>query len=235
MILKTENYRKFFSAMSEIEKGLSDGRPNMGLVYGEYGRGKTYILSRYSMMASMRANVRLVYLRVLSSLSSNSLMDELLNLCSLDNTGRRVDKHKRLCADLLENQTIFLLDEVNLIVNNEKCMEMLRDIHDDSNNTAFVLCGTDLLNLKIRRYGSLYDRLRIKVPFNKLDYKDVGLFAKELCVCEFDEAVLREIALKNSSIRHITLELERVDKKVVSNSQNRLVDMKTYKSLGGVR
>lgn len=224
MIEQTANIRNFFAKMDEVEAGINDGKPNMGLVWGEYGRGKTTALALY---VSQKPQVR--YLRAKAKWTSIWVLEDILRELELDTNGRARDKYDRICEYLTYNPTILLLDEMNLVMHNKEIVEMLRDIHDLSNNNPIILCGTDEIQVKAKRFGSLWDRLRVKTGFRSVSCEDVELFAKSLDV-SLDASTTEFIAKQSGSIRVAQRNLSNLNKKALANGIDN-IDIKTYKNL----
>lgn len=224
MIEQTANIRNFFAKMDEIEAGINDGKPNMGLVWGEYGRGKTTALALY---VSQKPQVR--HLRAKAKWTSAWVLEDILRELELDTNGRARDRYERIIEHLTYNPTILMIDEMNLVMHNKEMVEMLRDIHDLSNNNPIVLCGTDEIQVKAKRYGSLWDRLRVKVGFKSVSREDVELFAKGLDV-EIEQGTAELIAKQSGSIRVAQRTLDLLNKKALANGIES-VDMKTFKSM----
>ncbi|PIE74168.1 MAG: hypothetical protein CSA19_01145 [Deltaproteobacteria bacterium] len=212
MIAQTANIRKFLAKMDTLEQGIADGKPNLGLVWGDYGRGKTTALTHF---VSMHTNA--IYLRAKARWSATWMLDDLLDALNLDLGGKTREKYASLAHFLTLHPHIIIIDEVNLILNSPSLLEMVRDLHDLSNNNPFVLCGTDDVQTRLKRYGSLYDRFRIYMGFEAVSADDVALFAKDAPI-KLEQDALSFIAKKSTSIRGAQLLLERLFSKAKANA-----------------
>ncbi len=226
MLLQTSNMKRFLAAMAKIEAGMNDGRPNIGIIWGNYGRGKSTTMALYT---ARKANAR--HIRCLRNWSYGNLIDALLSELELPRDRTNGERLQRIVDHLLQEKTIIIFDEVNHIVGKGELMETIRDIHDLSDNNPMVLVGSDDFYYGAKRYGALWDRVRVIEKLPDIGAEDVMLFAKHLVSAEVTKEVAEEIGrVYGRSIRRIQVVLEAVEAFASANNIKE-VDLKTYRRI----
>lgn len=227
-IKQTANMRNFFATMQEIEQGINDGRPNIGVISGKFGRGKSVALSTY---CANKADISM-YWRALQSWTSTGLLEILAR--SLDiSKGRSSTMTRGVAQKLSHDPKILIIDEVNIIttINRDKrLIELLRDIHDESFFSPIVFIGTDEIIAPLKENKSLWDRVRVQMEFKDIGVDDIRLFCEDIDV-NINDDVLRFLAGKRMSLRLMQWHLDRINEAALSNGIKD-VDMRTYNSMG---
>lgn len=123
--VKTTNVKNFIGL---VENLLSKPKniPKMGLIYGEPGLGK----SQTALWLACKYDA--IYLRATNLMTGRWLleeitkeMDEIPKYLTSDNFNLIVQKLKR-------KPQLIIVDEIDYLMNNLKTIEILRDLHDET-------------------------------------------------------------------------------------------------------
>ena len=123
--VKTTNVKNFIGL---VENLLSKPKniPKMGLIYGESGLGKSHTA------LWLACKYDAIYLRATNLMTGRWLleeitkeMDEIPKYLTSDNFNLIVQKLKR-------KPQLIIVDEIDYLMNNLKTIEILRDLHDET-------------------------------------------------------------------------------------------------------
>ncbi len=233
-LIRTKNINKLFELMGNVEmsmeamqNAMSDGKANMGLIYGDSGWGKTVALKLYQSLKSDKV----IYIRARRSWTASWMIEDIARALGLSVSGRTRDRFMRVVDYLSQSPKILIIDEMNHFVDDAKIMETLRDIHDICENNPIIIAGSEGIEKRIKRYTSLCDRLRVVIDFNFIDGSDVEQFTKKYKT-QFSKGVCDAISKdsKGKSMRAMMRMLDELDNKARANKIKEL-DEATYRRL----
>lgn len=193
--VKTQNVKNFIGLIENLQHKPKN-IPKMGLVYGEAGLGKTqtalWLACKYDA----------VYLRAANLMTGRWLLEELVK--ELDEIPRflTADNFNLLIKKLKQNPKIIIVDEIDYLMNNGKSVEILRDIHDET-DCPVILVGMGLANKKLERYPHLYDRFSEILKFENFNTKDLKQIFDELSEIPVTVDAIEYIQKKYNRFRQI--------------------------------
>ena len=112
MFVKTENYRKFVSAVKAVEqRGAAEA--GMMLVYGVPGLGKSHIVSSWA------AETGAIFLRANKDWTPRYALSELAAALEIDGRGNSQKLFARLLKPIAANQWPIVIDEAEFTLANQ--------------------------------------------------------------------------------------------------------------------
>ena len=186
MFVKTENYRKFVSAVKAVEqRGAAEA--GMMLVYGVPGLGKSHIVSSWA------AETGAIFLRANKDWTPRYALSELAAALEIDGRGNSQKLFARLLKPTAANQWPIVIDEAEFTLANQAAsLEKIRDISDRAENTV-ILIGMGNIQNDIKRYGQISSRIARVVEFLPATLEDVQSACKQLAEVEMSPELMAEI------------------------------------------
>ncbi|HAX75751.1 MAG TPA: DNA transposition protein [Cyanobacteria bacterium UBA11372] len=186
--VKVENFRKLAVAAESLAGYQSIER--MGLAYGMTGLGKT------TSVAFLINHTDGFYLRARRSWTPTAMLREICYELFIDPTYTSDSMVKLIVAELTQKQRTFFVDEADYLFcqENRKLLDLLRDIHDLSNN-PIMLIGMEDIERKLSRYPQLSRRITHFVQFKPISLEDAKLINKINCQVRIDDDLLNSIYL----------------------------------------
>ena len=170
--VKTQNVRNFIGLVENLINKPKN-IPKMGLVYGESGLGK----SQTALWLACKYDG--IYIRATNMMSGRWLLEEIMK--EMDDIPRYLssDNLNIIVKKLKNNPQIIFIDEIDYLINNNKTIETLRDIHDKT-ECSIILVGMSLVHKKIERYTHLYDRFSEVLKFETFGVNDLSQIINQL-------------------------------------------------------
>lgn len=168
----------------------------MGLVYGEPGLGKTqtalWLAYKYDG----------IYLRASNLMTGRWFLDGLIK--EMDELPRYLtsDNFNLVVKKLKANPKVIFIDEIDYLMNNFKTVEILRDLHDET-DCPIIMVGMGLAHRKLERYKHLYDRFSEILKFETFEVKDIAQIANELSQVPISADAIEYIHQKYNRFRQI--------------------------------
>lgn len=106
-------------------------------------------------------------------------MDELPRYLTSDNFNLVVKKLK-------DNPKVIFIDEIDYLMNNFKTVEILRDLHDET-DCPIIMIGMGLAHRKLERYKHLYDRFSEILKFETFGVGDIVQIVNELLQTQYNK------------------------------------------------
>ena len=122
-------------------------------------------------------------------------MDEIPRYLTSDNFNLIVQKLKR-------KPQLIIVDEIDYLMNNLKTIEILRDIHDET-NCPIIFVGMGLAHKKLERYKHLFDRFSEIVKFETFGVNDIAQIINQLAEIKFTTDSIEYIHKKFNRFRQI--------------------------------
>ena len=220
IFVKTQNVKNFIGLVENLlNKPMNI--PKMGLIYGEPGLGK----SQTALWLACKYDA--IYLRATNLMTGRWLLEEIAK--EMDEIPRYLtsDNFNLITQKLKRKPQLIIVDEIDYLMNNLKTIEILRDIHDET-NCPIIFVGMGLAHKKLERYKHLYDRFSEIVKFETFGVNDLKQIFDQLSEVPFTpdsiEFIHRkynrfrqivqlinklEIVAKDNNIQEITLEIIR--------------------------
>ena len=122
-------------------------------------------------------------------------MDELPRYLTSDNFNLVVKKLKA-------NSKVIFIDEIDYLMNNFKTVEILRDLHDET-DCPIIMIGMGLVHRKLERYKHLYDRFSEILKFETFGVSDIAQIVNELSQVPISPDTIEYIDQKYNRFRQI--------------------------------
>lgn len=170
--VRTNNVKNFIGLVENLVNKPKN-IPKMGLVYGEPGLGKTqtalWLVCKYDG----------IYLRASNLMTGRWLLDWLIK--EMDELPRYLtsDNFNLVVKKLKTNPKVIFIDEIDYLMNNFKTVEILRDLHDET-DCPIIMIGMGLAHRKLERYKHLYDRFSEILKFETFGVSDISQIVNEL-------------------------------------------------------
>ena len=122
-------------------------------------------------------------------------MDEIPRYLASDNFNLIVQKLK-------QKPQLIIVDEIDYLMNNLKTIEILRDIHDET-DCPIIFVGMGLVHKKLERYKHLFDRFSEIVKFETFSIQDLKQIFDQLSEVPFTHDAIEFIHKKYNRFRQI--------------------------------
>ena len=196
VFVKTNNVKRFITMMNNLQN-RAEGVPGMGLVYGEPGLGKTQAIKWWAFKNDA------VLIRCNQMMSARWLLKEILDYMSEIKPYSISDSFDEVIRNLILTPRILIVDEVDyLTMDKNKSIEILRDIHDNT-NIPVVLVGMTNAHSRLKKFSHLYDRLSEIVKFERFSKADIKTIVKELSEIELTDCAIKYIYSNLNRFRQI--------------------------------
>lgn len=195
IFVKTTNVKNFIGLVENL-LNKPKNIPKMGLIYGEPGLGKSqtalWLACKYDAI-SLRATNLMTGRWLLEEIAKE--MDEIPRYLTSDNFNLIVQKLK-------QKPQLIIVDEIDYLMNNLKTIEILRDIHDET-NCPIIFVGMGLAHKKLERYKHLFDRFSEIVKFETFGVNDLKQIFDQLSEIPFTPDATEYIFSKYNRFRQI--------------------------------
>lgn len=196
LFVKTKNVKGFINLMNNLLNIHSD-TPKMGLIYGDPGLGKTHT----AVWWTTRNNE--VYVRAQNKMTSKWLLEKIISELGEIPKRKMSDMFEQCINHLRLNPHIIVVDEIDYLVNSNRAIETLRDIHDMT-SVPVVLIGMQQAKKKLCTYKHLYDRISEKLEFQTFNQDDVDIIVDELAEVKMTDKAKEIIFEKINRFRQLT-------------------------------
>lgn len=193
--VRTDNVKNFIGLVENLVNKPKN-IPKMGLVYGEPGLGKTqtalWLACKYDG----------IYLRASNLMTGRWLLDGLIK--EMDELPRYLtsDNFNLVVKKLKANPKVIFIDEIDYLMNNFKTVEILRDLHDET-DCPIIMIGMGLAHRKLERYKHLYDRFSEILKFEIFGVNDIAQIVNELSQVSISAETIEYIHQKHNRFRQI--------------------------------
>ena len=208
--VKTQNVKNFIGLVENLINKPKN-IPKMGLIYGEPGLGK----SQTALWLACKYDA--IYLRATNLMTGRWLleevakeMDEIPRYLTSDNFNLIVQKLKR-------KPQLIIVDEIDYLMNNLKMIEILRDIHDET-DCPIILVGMGLAHKKLERYKHLFDRFSEIVKFEIFSVNDLKQIFEQLSDITVNIDAIEFIHKKYNRFRQIVQLINQLE--IVAKNNN---------------
>lgn len=210
IFVKTTNVKNFIGLVENLTNKPKN-IPKMGLVYGEPGLGKSqtalWLACKYDAIC-LRATNLMTGRWLLEEIAKE--MDEIPRYLTSDNFNLIVQKLK-------QKQQLIIIDEIDYLMNNLKTIEILRDIHDET-DCPIIFVGMGLAHKKLERYKHLFDRFSEIVKFETFSINDLKQIFEQLSEIPFTPDAIEFIHKKYNRFRQIVQLINRLE--IVAKDNN---------------
>lgn len=193
--IKTQNVKNFIGLVENLQNKPKN-IPKMGLVYGEPGLGK----SQTALWLACKYDA--IYLRATNLMTGRWLLEEIAK--EMDEIPRYLtsDNFNLIVQKLKQKQQLIIIDEIDYLINNLKTIEILRDIHDET-DCPIIFVGMGLAHKKLERYKHLFDRFSEIVKFETFWVNDLSQIVSQLSEVTFTPDAVEYIHSKFNRFRQI--------------------------------
>ena len=207
IFVKTTNVKNFIGLVENL-LNKPKNIPKMGLIYGEPGLGK----SQTALWLACKYDA--IYLRATNLMTGRWLLEEMAK--EMDEISRYLtsDNFNLITQKLKRKPQLIIVDEIDYLMNNLKTIEILRDIHDET-DCPIIFVGMGLAYKKLERYKHLFDRFSEIVKFEIFSISDLKQIFDQLSEVPFTPDAIEFIHKKYNRFRQIVQlinQLERVAK-----------------------
>ena len=195
IFVKTTNVKNFIGLVENL-LNKPKNIPKMGLIYGEPGLGK----SQTALWLACKYDA--IYLRVTNLMTGRWLLEEIAK--EIDEIPRYLtsDNFNLIVQKLKQKPQLIIVDEIDYLMNNLKTIEILRDIHDET-DCPIIFVGMGLAHKKLERYKHLFDRFSEIVKFETFGVNDLSQIVSQLSEVTFTPDAVEYIHSKFNSFRQI--------------------------------
>ncbi|DAA96941.1 TPA: hypothetical protein CPT80_03770 [Candidatus Gastranaerophilales bacterium HUM_9] len=195
IFIKTTNVKNFIGLVENL-LNKPKNIPKMGLIYGEPGLGK----SQTALWLACKYDA--IYLRVTNLMTGRWLLEEIAK--EMDEIPRYLtsDNFNLIVQKLKQKPQLIIVDEIDYLMNNLKTIEILRDIHDET-NCPIIFVGMGLAHKKLERYKHLFDRFSEIVKFETFGVNDLSQIVSQLSEVTFTPDAVEYIHTKYNRFRQI--------------------------------
>lgn len=224
--IETENYIAIDDLMTRLIELQEMGQDIcMGLVYGDYGLGKTFSLERLS------AKTNAILLRTDQTWTVASVLRILAEEMGLDSRGKSSDLMERIVWHMIREPKPIIIDEIDTLLPAKKfeVMEMFRDIHDKAHH-ALLFVGMQGCEARLKLHPHFYSRIVGKVKFKAVSLEDIKKFCQQSEV-RIDDDLMLFFHKKYPNLRRIKVFLLRIENWVEMNEVESM-SLKLFKDSG---
>lgn len=195
IFVKTTNVKNFIGLVENL-LNKPKNIPKMGLIYGEPGLGK----SQTALWLACKYDA--IYLRATNLMTGRWLLEEIAK--EMDEIPRYLtsDNFNLIVQELKQKPQLIIVDEIDYLMNNLKTIEILRDIHDET-NCPIIFVGMGLAHKKLERYKHLFDRFFEIVKFETFGLNDLSQIVSQLSEVTFTPDAVEYIHTKYNRFRQI--------------------------------
>lgn len=195
IFIKTTNVKNFIGLVENL-LNKPKNIPKMGLIYGEPGLGK----SQTALWLACKYDA--IYLRATNLMTGRWLLEEIAK--EMDEIPRYLtsDNFNLIVQKLKQKQQLIIIDEIDYLINNLKTIEILRDIHDET-DCPIIFVGMGLAHKKLERYKHLFDRFSEIVKFETFGVNDLSQIVSQLSEVTFTPDAVEYIHSKFNRFRQI--------------------------------
>ena len=193
--VKTTNVKNFIGLVENL-LNKPKNIPKMGLIHGESGLGK----SQTALWLACKYDA--IYLRATNLMTGRWLLEEIAK--EMDEIPRYLtsDNFNLIVQKLKQKPQIIIVDEIDYLMNNLKTIEILRDIHDET-DCPIIFVGMGLAHKKLERYKHLFDRFSEVVKFETFGVNDLSQIVSQLSEVTFTPDAVEYIHTKYNRFRQI--------------------------------
>lgn len=195
IFVKTTNVKNFIGLVENLINKPKN-IPKMGLIYGEPGLGK----SQTALWLACKYDA--IYLRATNLMTGRWLLEEIAK--EMDEIPRYLtsDNFNLIVQKLKQKPQLIIVDEIDYLMNNLKTIEILRDIHDET-DCPIIFIGMGLAHKKLEKYKHLYDRFSEIVKFETFGVNDISQIINQLAEIKFTTDSIEYIHKKYNRFRQI--------------------------------
>lgn len=212
--VRTNNVKNFIGLVENLVNKPKN-IPKMGLVYGEPGLGKTqtalWLACKYDG----------IYLRASNLMTGRWLLDGLIK--EMDELARYLtsDNFNLVVKKLKANPKVIFIDEIDYLMNNFKTVEILRDLHDET-DCPIIMIGMGLAHRKLERYKHLYDRFSEILKFETFGVNDIAQIINELSQVPISADAIEYIHQKHNRFRQIVQLINKLETLAQENNMTEI-------------
>lgn len=220
--VKTKNVKKFIATINNLQQ-RAEGIPGMALVYGEPGLGK----SRAALWWA--ANNDGILVSAKQTMSARWLLEDIVKELGDSPMYRTSELFEQIVKELIARPRVILVDEIDYLATDKCAIEILRDIHDRTQN-PIVLIGMAMADKKLKRYKHLYDRFSEILHFETFSFEDVQSLIKELSEIKITDDAIKYIYQNGNRFRQIVKLVDKAEKTAQRNDLQEigLCEIKKY-------
>ncbi len=195
IFVKTNNVKNFIGLVENL-LNKPKNIPKMGLIYGEPGLGK----SQTALWLACKYDT--IYLRATNLMTGRWLLEEITK--EMDEIPRYLtsDNFNLIVKNLKQKPQLIIVDEIDYLINNLKTIEILRDIHDET-DCPIIFVGMGLAHKKLERYKHLFDRFSEIVKFETFSVNDLKQIFEQLSEVKVNIDAIEFIHKKYNRLRQI--------------------------------
>ena len=208
--IKTQNVKNFIGLVENL-LNKPKNIPKMGLIYGEPGLGK----SQTALWLACKYDA--IYLRATNLMTGRWLLEEIAK--EMDEIPRYLtsDNFNLIIQKLKQKPQLIIVDEIDYLMNNLKTIEILRDIHDET-DCPIIFVGMGLAHKKLERYKHLFDRFSEIVKFETFGVNDIAQIINQLAEIKFTTDSIKYIHKKYNRFRQIVQQINQLE--IVAKDNN---------------
>ena len=195
IFVKTTNVKNFIGLVENL-LNKPKNIPKMGLIYGEPGLGK----SQTALWLACKYDA--IYLRATNLMTGRWLLEEIVKEMEEIPKYLTSDNFNLIIQKLKQKPQLIIVDEIDYLMNNLKTIEILRDIHDET-DCPIIFVGMGLVHKKLERYKHLFDRFSEIVKIETFSVNDLKQIFEQLSEVQVNIDAIEFIHKKYNRFRQI--------------------------------
>jgi DNA transposition AAA+ family ATPase len=197
------------------------GMPGMGLCWGDSGLGKT------TATAWLATRQHGVFVRAMATSTPTSLLETICRELNIASRARVAQTVEAIVGRLAETNRPLFVDEADYVVQQQRLVDTLRDLHDLS-RVPVILIGMKGIDRRISLSPQLSGRMAQWVEFKPASLQDARVLATQLCEIEVADDLVRDLHAKASgSVRNIVVGLGRIEQ-TARNRGAKVIDLREW-------
>ena len=215
VFVKTKNVKNFVGLMNELQN-LPPKIPKIALVYGEFGLGKSETIQWWAFKNNS------VYVRANQGMTTRWLLSEIAEELGVKDELYGHTQQRFLLVEnyLKQFPKTIIIDEADYLIE-KNSIETLRDLHDRT-GCPLVLVGMSNLDVKLRKYPHLVDRIYKSFRFEKYDSADIKTIFTELSDIPITSDGLEYLSTRANQFRQIVKLVNKIEKLAQTNEISEL-------------
>jgi DNA transposition AAA+ family ATPase len=181
------------------------GLPGMGLCWGPSGLGKT------TATAWLATRQHGVFVRAMATSTPTSLLETICRELNIASRARVAQTVEAIVGKLAETGRPLFVDEADYVVQQQRLVDTLRDLHDLS-SVPVILIGMQGIDRRISLSPQLSGRMAQWVEFKPATAVDARSLATQLCEVEVADDLVADLHAKTGgAVRNMVVGLGRIE------------------------
>ncbi|MCX7204778.1 MAG: ATP-binding protein [Proteobacteria bacterium] len=163
------------AVVAETLLNRSAGQDGIGVMYGPSGFGKTVAVSR---VANLHDGY---YVRLSDTWTRKVMLQKILFELGVTAVGTLSNMLDQAAEQLATSRRLLILDEFDYAASSAAKVNLIRDLHDNSNKSAILCVGEEALSFKLAEHKNFYGRVFRWAPAQPVSLADAHKLMAMYC------------------------------------------------------